>query len=678
MGKAPAVVIVVRHGARLDAADKQWHLTSPTPYDPPLTYGGWVQSRALGARIASLLYARETALELEKSTDGSRPRSSSDAKTFGGEAEVFQNGDHKRGRAKRRKHRVIIHTSPFLRCIQTSIAISAGMAQYQGQSHLFRHASTGHRPSKPTKMFSGSPRLQAVDPSKSPGLPAIPEPEEDLARHVQKRNFNRPAHGKPILRVDAFLGEWLSPDYFDLITPPPNSSLMVAGAKADLLQSRDHIDASISNARSNSTVGHFPGGWGGGRASVAVPDETNGSLSSMASLSQALPRRERASSQSSPGGARALGEISPNSKKQPGGYTPPTPAYAISPSEPIPRGYVGHARDACLEVDYQWDSLREPLNWGSGGEYGEEWSAMHKRFRKGLENMIRWYENHDAVEKEDSADGLGSHSHDSDEDTEYDDVLVLVTHGAGCNALIGALTNQPVLLDVGMASLTMAVRKKAPGEPASPRTERRSASAKARRESVDTCMPETYDVKLVASTEHLRPESNPLNMPQLQAANVPPSVTGFRNRYGAHASAGSPIDSNYFLGERDTRTRTASAGIRQSSNSRSPLRSSFASKPGSGAGSGLWSHPSSVVAPEEHDEVLEDDLVSNLDDSSDDKRDDESDRNGKERSGSDASSGIQRADSPRGLWGAPPAPLRTPNERERGPKRRWTVDQGQS
>lgn len=54
-----------RHGARIDAVDKEWHLTSPTPYDPPLTYGGWIQGRALGARIASLLKAREDSVHDE-------------------------------------------------------------------------------------------------------------------------------------------------------------------------------------------------------------------------------------------------------------------------------------------------------------------------------------------------------------------------------------------------------------------------------------------------------------------------------------------------------------------------------------------------------------------------------------------------------------------------------------
>ena len=43
----------------MDAADKRWHLTSPTPYDPPLTYGGWSQGKALGLRIAALLHQRD-------------------------------------------------------------------------------------------------------------------------------------------------------------------------------------------------------------------------------------------------------------------------------------------------------------------------------------------------------------------------------------------------------------------------------------------------------------------------------------------------------------------------------------------------------------------------------------------------------------------------------------------
>jgi broad specificity phosphatase PhoE len=59
MVKGPSAVFIARHGARLDASDKSWHLTSPTPYDPPLTYGGWSQAKSLGLRIAALLHQQD-------------------------------------------------------------------------------------------------------------------------------------------------------------------------------------------------------------------------------------------------------------------------------------------------------------------------------------------------------------------------------------------------------------------------------------------------------------------------------------------------------------------------------------------------------------------------------------------------------------------------------------------
>jgi len=108
--------------------------------------------------------------------------------------------------------------------------------------------------------------------------------------------------------------------------------------------------------------------------------------------------------------------------------------------------------------------------------------------------------------------------------------LILVTHGAGCNALIGALTNQPVLLDVGMASLTMAVRKPNVGDM---RPKINQFSRKSRRGSIDLGIADDYTVELTASTEHLRAASNPLGTPSprldvsLFAANRRPSGSPF-------------------------------------------------------------------------------------------------------------------------------------------------------
>ncbi|KAL9131469.1 MAG: hypothetical protein Q9217_000617 [Psora testacea] len=502
MGRPPAVIILARHGARLDAADSQWHLTSPTPYDPPLTYGGWKQSQALGARIASIIKFRED---------------TSEALHMNG------NGLERDGwtsyRTKRRKHKVVIHSSPYLRCVQTSVAISAGMAQWKGTPEV--EDRSGH--AKNHVLHSGSPHIKATDLWNSPHLSAIPEPDEAILRNRSPTaNSNKKDKaGHIVLRLDAFLGEWLSPDYYNNITPPPGSKMMVAGAKADLLRRGDPIDVAQSTSNVNLNQGNFPGGWkSDGRPLDEPKKPIRDTMRGMAELSQALPKLGRANSHSViPTGMRSSFQLTsrvdggPSSESA--GYIPPTPSYAISPTQPIPDGYVAHARDACIRVDYQWDSMRPPLEWGNGGDYGEEWSAMHRRFRRGLHKMISLYRNHEAFQEVDvEVDGMEELSHtrtgpsDTADDEESDTVLILVTHGAGCNALIGALTNQPVLIDVGMASLTMAVRKNVEykrlpqSEPSST-----SPTLPRRRSSIEPATSEEYDVRITASTDHLRPGS---------------------------------------------------------------------------------------------------------------------------------------------------------------------------
>jgi hypothetical protein len=536
-----ANLVSFSHGARLDQADKSWHLTSPTPYDPPLTYGGWAQSRALGARIASLLQARE-----ESSHDTSK------ANGVGGSEEP----KHQR---KKRKHNVIIHSSPFLRCLQTSIAISAGMAQFYKASPVEHHAQKHHH--------SGSPHLHA-DRGGSPHLSAIPEPEEEPTQHLHKKQQLHEGYRKNHLCVDAFLGEWLSPDYFENITPPPGSNMMVASAKAELLRRAEPMEADLAETP-RSGHGHFPGGWGSsGTNSIAESEDEveEGGLAHMASLGHALPKRIRASSHDSlPYAtsrlhARQVAKVNTAVGAEKPAYVPPTPSYAISPSDPIPTGYVSHARDACVEVEFQWDSMREPQEWGNGGEYGEEWSAMHKRFRTGLQKMIYWYKDHEGSTSSDhehaARNGLSSSSADHNDDT--DTVLILVTHGAGCNALIGALTAQPVLLDVGMGSLTMAVRK----DILNPTTSTTRAASpqetptshppltRTRKSSIDHAITSSYHILLVASTEHLRAGSNPLAVPQLQtpknaasSPSIPSPLSSSTRRLGSlSAASGLPLE----------------------------------------------------------------------------------------------------------------------------------------
>lgn len=644
MGWSPAVVIVVRHGARLDAADKQWHLTSPTPYDPPLTYSGWNQSKALGARIASILRTRETDDEIPP-----------------------PHGVDDLGAADRRKrrHKVIIHTSPFLRCVQTSVAISAGLAQNPGHTHLQSSASQSQ--TNFSHMHS-SPRSRPISSSDSPNLAPIPEP-------VQKVNGN-PKHGdnirKSTVRVDAFLGEWLSPDYFEQITPPPSSIMMIASAKSDLLRREDY--SNLTQVRdvitSPQNVG-FPGGWGSPRT-TPNKEEDDTPLNSLSSLAQALPRRDRTSSLSSMGsnGSRHRG-ISPNNLTLPipaehGIYQPPVPNYAISGSEPIPPGYVAHARDACIDVDYQWDSMREPQSWGNGGEYGEEWSSMHKRFRRGLQRMIDWYEQSDdpgkLMTKTPNTPKSASIHEDSDEDTDL--VIILVTHGAGCNALIGALTNQPVLLDVGMASLTMAVHKPNPViTPTS--TPGATPKSHSRANSRNLNVFDQYDVKLVANTEHLRTSS--VSTP---STSRNPSIAGlqaFRERF---SPTGGSEGAGYGVAK-PSRSVTASGNfgsMRRAASIASPGSRSYV--PSRQSSIGLWSAP---PAPEEDATEPEDDMILNFGDENvvesspiQDWKDEEAKE--KDRDEEDEV-------APLGLWGSPRPPGVAEKIREIAPKRRWTVNE---
>ena len=637
-----------RHGARLDAANSQWHLTSPTPYDPPLTYGGWTQSRALGARIASLLKARELSHHhhphLEEEPDSS---------ATGNENAGGSHGGHKSHRTRRRKHRIVIHSSPFLRCVQTSIAISAGVGQYEGLTTSSHLQSTP----KPHVLHSGPPHLHPEFAS-SPMLSAIPEPDdEEDATHPDPRRKGK-GITKARLRIDAFLGEWLSPDYFEAITPPPSSVLMVAGAKADLLRRGDLVDGAEDSSNLSSSQGNFPGGWSSHKQdpdSGATSDE-DGPVTGMSGLTiSAASKRDRASSHNAAGntacksGLRAVRQARAACTFD-SGYVPPQPRYAISPSDPIPPGYVAHARDACVNIDYQWDSMRPPQEWGNGGEYGEEWSSMHKRFRKGLQQMILWYRTNEPSSRR-PFEVSDSNAAGDDDDDDTDTVLILVTHGAGCNALIGALTNQPVLLDVGMASLTMAVRKHGAGSEHAP-----VVQSMRRRSSIDLGISQDYEVPLIASTEHLRAGSNPLTVPQLQtqARNYSPHDGNYRQRFGsptAHGPSYSPIDNGFHLPD-----SALHGGLRRSATSASPG--------GSRANTGLWTKP---VAEPNGDVQKKSEGMNGTSENAKLPWSIEG------KLGSALDNNPVRKNSQPGLWGAA-APTET-RGRDPGPKRRWTFNE---
>ncbi len=572
------------------------------------------------------------------------------------------------GERRKRRHKIIIHSSPFLRCVQTGIAISAGLAQNPGHTH-------GRPPAAPaTKLgaMHSSPKVHPTILTNSPSLAPIPEP-------ISTSKFNGKPHEQPenikksTIRVDAFLGEWLSPDYFEHITPPPSSIMMVAGAKADLLRREDY--GSLIHVREFSggtSVQGFPGGWGSPIVH-AEKDKDDGALSTLPSLGQSLPRRERTSSLSSSGshGDRHSHLGAPNipapAQGEHGIYQPPVPSYAISSADPIPAGYVAHARDACVDVDYQWDSMRDPQNWGDGGEYGEEWSSMHKRFRKGLHHLVHWYRDSDDPGKlftktpiSPGCAGPVVEENSDEEDTDL--VVILVSHGAGCNALIGALTNQPVLMDVGMASLTMAVRKPTPAN--SPT----STPGHSRASSRNMTISDQYDVKLVANNEHLRTSST-----STPTSSRAPSISGlaaFRERYSGSfdstiGNKGRPMPTSGNFG---SIRRTAS--IAGSAPRFAPVRHSSI---------GLWSAPQSQdedALMNEEDEP-EDDMILNFGDTDGAVDDKKGGVDGKENTDIHGSEHHEQDDvAPLGgLWGSPRPPGYAEKMREMGHKRRWTVNE---
>lgn len=540
------------------------------------------------------------------------------------------------------------------------------MAEAQRPSGESIHSPYRHAMRSAHPLHSGSPHIRAMDHWNSPQLSAISEPEEESeGSAVQGLVNGNPSRPKPRLRVDAFLGEWLSPGYYEDITHPPDSRMMVATAKANLLHEKNYEAVKQNATKAPPSIGNFPGGWGSGKTTTT--DDDDGALARLTELNQNLPRLNRSGSHSSAG---SLAHRRSHLKQGSGvdleinhaddEYALPIPSYAISSVAPIPPGYVAYAKNTCLDVDYQWDSMRPPHEWGDGGVYGEEWSSMHRRFRRGLQDMILWYRGHDnegnaATVKEDG-------NPDTDEDEDTDTVLILVTHSAGCNALIGALTNHPVLLDAGMASLTMAVRKPAInghnhslGSSSSPPLFRR-------RSSVDFGISEDYDVKIIASTDHLRTGSISSSVRSSRASS--PGASGQRNRATTLASTPSYTEGADVNGVDDV------GGLRRSATAATPRSTGLWSKPTSSTSNGLWNKPADKISPSkplhDHSPLREGTTVKKV------GADGMSEKKEPTAASKPLPLSVRGGEAPAsGLWGAPPP---TPSsEREKGPKRRWTL-----
>lgn len=494
----------------------------------------------MGGKIASILTqaeadyesTRQAASEEDGSTQSSKPK------------------------PRRRLFRVSVHSSPFLRCIQTAIGISAGLreppgtpAPYPRQTRSNSVASV-HNVARPlVRRGTASPVLSpiAVDTNVNP-LDANPR-------------FDHRLFPRSVLRLDAFLGEWLSPAYFETITPPPSTSAMLSSAKADLLKREDYSKYSDPGLRPKPVTAKSKNQlWKGGDDASLATGRPKSPLNAMGSLASALSDAAQ-----------------PHAPPPPVGYIAPVPHYAITNNCKIPDGYVAHARDACSTVDYPWDSTGPPLAFGDGGMYGEEWTAMHKRFRKGLQELVDWYASCDnpgelkwsfssdaAPQRESSGAARNANGSSvfstknggapkekqgfgSEDDVEEESVVILVSHGAGCNALIGAITHQPALMDVGVASITMAVRKPDGSQPAEAKwsdapngAEKRGSPATAPRTTPS--VHEAYDLTMTASSEHLRGGPVTPASPNLgHSARSASMGGGFRGRVNTMSSTESPI-----------------------------------------------------------------------------------------------------------------------------------------
>ncbi|KAJ5083074.1 hypothetical protein N7532_012117 [Penicillium argentinense] len=618
--ESPPIVFIARHGARLDAADKDWHLTSPTPYDPPLSYGGWLQSRALGVRIASLLQASEYTGTGPENQNGRSPESDPPTQ-LQADSDLFD------------RYNVVIHTSPYLRCLQTSVAISAGINQFR----------------------SGA---ETPDDLSAAPLPMIETTASDP---------------RTLLRVDAFLGEWLSPDYFDQITPPPAADRMVALAKAELLRRGEIIFTPREGTRALS--GHFPGGWGS-QSHPTTPNEEDEeenrrlqSQGSAAAAGQSAPRqRSNSESLQRPtqpnGGPKRPGRLYTDLPSiADSAYVPPTPSYAISTSDPIPAGYVAHARDACTKIDYMWDSLRAPY-WGTGGEYGEEWSSMHERVHGGFRKMVDWYRQ----PKNSPVDLSRAMSHGfARKNSNAQTVVIIITHGADCNALISSLAGHPVLLDINTASLTMAVRQDRL-KSTTPNSEGKAPPGR----HEDRPVAQEYALQLVASTDHLRAGVNPSKLTSLSSPSAP--LRGLRLRSPPIAIA-SALARTFAMRPKPIVTATGAAsspglaanvpgpGTSPRTWSMTPRSSTLPRGP-----SGLWGSASPSI--NKGDDA--DDLVPNFGDPRPSSHNSTSKEEPAETSASKPTWTKQlpkRTSSQRGLWGSAPSL----EDREASARRRWTV-----
>lgn len=557
MPKQPAAIIIVRHGTRLDQADKKWRDTAEHPYDPPLSYGGWIQCQTLGARIDRELSSLDLASspgDLDKERHGGRPR---------------------------KKRKIIIHSSPYKRCVHTSVAIAAGLKYPQPEQF---------RPLKePTSLHRSSLSRASTISATSNGDAQYPFPP-------RSQPVTEQVDDKIEMKLDPYLGEWLSPSYFENSRPPPSTHLIVNRAKETL--TRPLVEIRGADLSAFLPVPESPENDQENELAANASLEKGG-LRAMAAAGHSLPHRARHTSISFATDRATGAQKSRTRMRSASVYSPPVPQYSLAPQDSIPPGFVAHARDGCVEPDLDWDST--DMGWGDAGTFPEEWSAMHVRLRLGLQKTMAYYEDYKPRQTDD----------DDDDDDEHV-VLVLVTHQAGANALIRLMTGAPALHDVGVASLTLAVRRPVLRRPPSlintnhsPLGFGRESRKNSRRGSLDLGLADDFEMKIIASTEHLRHGSNPLGL-NSPKPGWSPAMSG-RRTAGAGMGAGTASDGldGFTIGDPFS-WRPAATGTLARSTSQRGRTGDPPFRPARNSVSGLWGSPAmSAAVKEPIDEALE-------------------------------------------------------------------------
>ncbi|KAJ6126530.1 hypothetical protein N7523_002142 [Penicillium sp. IBT 18751x] len=268
---------------------------------------------------------------------------------------------------------------------------------------------------------------------------------------------------------------------------------------------------------------------------------------------------------------------------------------------------------------------------------------MHERVHDGFRRMVDWYRRQDGP----SADPSNFMSNGADKSPRKETVLIIITHGADCNALISSLAGHSVLLDINTASLTLAVRRDRLRSTA-PLSESASNSPVSR----DDFVSREYALQLVASTDHLRAGVNPSQLTALSSPSAPqpvsaPAIPTYRNRFGTRPSM---LQGSFAVGS------TPGTSLSPRSWSLAP-QSPVARGP-----SGLWG----ASAPADKDDEMED-FVPNFGDPRPVSHD-SPDTEGSVDKPSGPKQLPQRKLSQRGLWGSAP-----PLEDREASRRRWTV-----